>query len=199
MKLLEVYVIKEQTAHDVMKSLKPVSINVLKNWLRMSIPTMIYSKMICSRAVKVCSNISHSFSSESVSRGIPVFMMRVPGHVFNVAITENGMYKIDLSDIQFRMPKISDDELDDDDPFGDYAAVEKALKQVSENPFSAIKIEKIDASLEDLEYEKDNVFMFDKIRTSLDKVISGNSKIAKTELDKIFMSKSNDSILNVIK
>jgi len=130
--------------------LRPMSPSSLRQWLERLIPPLIYQRMVCSRAVKVCSTISPVASQVSLERGYPIFVKQVPGHFYNVAITPSSIYKVDLSAIQFRVGKIAstyaEDDDDEDDPFGEERAIYDLIEEVGNNPYLAVEIKELPPS-----------------------------------------------------
>ncbi len=170
-----------------------MSLGELKTWLREAIPVMIFSRMVCSRAVKVCSIISPAFSRSSLDKGHPIYVGLRPGHVFNVAVTDQGLYKVDISDIQFRLPPV---DKDDEGSRSEMKTISKVLKDVSRNPYSAVKIEKFHGSIDDLVEPDGEVFDYDEAKQWADEAAAGKAGYVFPEYEDIFMTSANDSILN---
>lgn len=101
----------------------------LKAFLDEVVPVLVYDEMIRTGAVKVCGSISDTFASLAASRGFEAYVIPLYGHFVNEVVTTNGVFRVDLSAIQF-------DCMDEDD-------VLPALRKVTEDPFAAITVTRV--------------------------------------------------------
>lgn len=109
----------------------------MEDWLKESIPVMVLGWILSSGITKTCSSISPAFASISDSFGIPMYVKKVPNHFFNIGISKNFVWKIDLSYCQFEIGTLSNE---DDDIVDNYFL---RLREISKNPYMASIIEKI--------------------------------------------------------
>jgi hypothetical protein len=105
-------------------------------FLNSIVPKLIHKYMILSGSMKVCSGISPDFAEIACTKGFPVFIDHVPGHVRNILLTKECPYIIDLSYIQFLCKHDLNDEYTEEEAL-------ESFKKLYKNPFLAIKIEKL--------------------------------------------------------
>ena len=98
------------------------------------IPVLVHRFMIGGGAVKVCGAISDAFGSIAKSRGFEVVVADRPNHFVNEISTKDGTYEVDLSAIQFECRGQKD--------------VPKTLLRLTEDPYRAIRIRKLDRPIE---------------------------------------------------
>lgn len=177
----------------------------LKTWLKEAIPVFVFSRVICSFAIKTCSSISPAFSAISLQKKMKIGYTQVPGHVYNVCETKNGWVKIDLTHGQFEIDKMSQQIVDagendeEKDPFGEQEALRRVLLRASKNPFSIVKIEFLPHPPENITYAKENEgFDYELAKRTLDRVLQGRQKITVPELEKAFGTELDDSMLSVL-
>lgn len=101
----------------------------LQAFLDEVVPVLVYDEMIRTGAVKVCGSISDTFASIAASRGFEAYVIPLYGHFVNEVVTTNGVFRIDLSAIQF-------DCMDEED-------VLPALRRVAKDPFAAIEVTRV--------------------------------------------------------
>jgi hypothetical protein len=110
-----------------------------KSFLDALIPKLIHKYILLSGTMKVCSSISPDFAEMAATNGFAVFTEKVPNHFRNVVLTTEGPFAVDLSYIQFLC------QWDLRDPSTKKEGL-KAYKELRQNPWKAIKIEKLPMS-----------------------------------------------------
>ncbi len=156
----------------------------LKEWA----PAIIYAYMLRSRALKVCSNISPAFAIFANSKDFATFIDRIPGHVYNVVLTLDGFFKVDLSAIQFEFCLGDDDDTDDKE-------MDRLLSKAAKNPLSIIKISKYETSVSGLEIppKPNKETYFDPVNT-----IEKAKKLLSLPPEKRYRIAPNDKYLNMM-
>ena len=109
------------------------SLEELKSFLKEAIPVMVLTDLVRCKSLKVCSGISPGFTELANKRGFMTVTKSVPGHFYNIVFTDSGPVKVDLSHVQFERATHYDDEEGQEE-------VNRLLKKVTLNPFSAVKI-----------------------------------------------------------
>ena len=129
-------VIRGLLKEELEKSHYP-SFSQFKIWLDDNIGKLIHKYMLRTKSMKVCSTISPEFIEIARDAGFTVGIARAPGHVYNVVLTSEGPYKVDLSAIQFVCKHDISDRENRKEIIANY-------KNLRSNPSSAISIEKLD-------------------------------------------------------
>lgn len=107
-----------------------------KTFLDSLIPKLVHKYLILSGSMKNCSGISPDFAEIGAQAGFPVIVDFSPGHQYNVVLTTEGPYKVDLTYIQFTCNHDwNDDEAREE--------VMKNYRELYRNPSKAVKIEKL--------------------------------------------------------
>ena len=135
--------VKEIASYYPNVSLK--SFSDFNSWLNSVIPKLIHKYMIATKSMKVCSTISADFAEIAADKGFPVGVLKIPGHHFNVAFTSDGLYKIDLSAIQFVCKHDITDRKNRKEVIENY-------KKLYNDPFSAIEVNKMPSKIIDFEF-----------------------------------------------
>lgn len=103
-------------------------------FLKRYVPTIIRKYLVGTRSVKNCSGVSPDFAEFAAQFGFAVVSEKIPGHMRNIFLSEDGPYLIDLSYIQFTCGYKG---------YGDDDVLIKTLQEIFHNPFKAVKIEKL--------------------------------------------------------
>lgn len=114
----------------------------LMKFLQIVVPFLIKDRIVDRCALKQCSEVAPLFTYFAEKEGFQTKTVQVPNHYYSIVKTSDGVYKIDLTYIQFMMP---DGVYEGDEEY--YEELQKLLKKASDNPFSVVKIEKIDDHL----------------------------------------------------
>lgn len=170
--------------------LAPDTPQQLQAWLVELVPPLILQRMVCAGAVKVCSTISPIASQVSLENGMALVVRSVPGHFYNVGLTTQGPFKVDLTAIQFEVPKLArwhaehgDDDEDEDDPFGEHRAVYELLERVAKNPFDAIVVEPMDkAPIDGIAIPYDESFDLERAKRYVARLRRGRRRTALEQL-----------------
>lgn len=117
-------------------NIKLKSFNEFEKFLSKAVPILIKSYMVSGKAVKVCSSISPDFAEIAANNGFAVLTETVPGHYRNIFISDECPYVIDLSYIQFTCGYTGYNQ----------EKLFETLKEIYNDPFKAIKIEKLPQS-----------------------------------------------------
>jgi hypothetical protein len=112
------------------------SFNSFKLFLDNLVPKLVHKYLILSGSMKNCSGISPDFSEIAVQSGFPVLTMIEPGHQLNLVLTTDGPYSVDLSHIQFLCKHEANNKEERQEVLKNY-------KKLYDNPFLALKIEKL--------------------------------------------------------
>ncbi len=105
----------------------------LLSFINQVVPPLIYQYMIVGRTTKACSGISPSFGVLANEAGFAVFLSRLPGHIVNVSLCSDGIFQIDLSNIQFQV----------DSNQKEWKEHQRLLQMVARDPFAAIQITRL--------------------------------------------------------
>jgi hypothetical protein len=108
----------------------------LTAFLRRAVPDLVYSHIIQAGSLRQCGSISDALGTIARSEGFDAFVASRPGHFYNVVQVEDGVFKVDLSAIQFEFDRWTDDE---------DAEMERLLTLIAKDPFRAIKVRRIDS------------------------------------------------------
>ncbi len=115
------------------------SFSEFEGFLNSILPKLIHKYMLSTLSMKVCSGISPDFAEIAASRGFAVLVEKIPGHVRNILLASDGPYIIDLSYIQFLCKHDLSNKQERDQAIQSY-------KELYQNPFKAIKVEKMPES-----------------------------------------------------
>lgn len=120
----------------------------LHRFLEKVVPSLVYTFIVRAHSLKACSGISPAFERVAAKYGLNAPVVNDPqrSHVYNVVRTKDGIYKVDLSAIQFTHrdriralekahPHVDHDDLHD-------MALDAILSEVRKNPFSAVHVER---------------------------------------------------------
>jgi len=140
--------VKEHILSDIQRAFPDVGLRTeeeLRAWLDEAVPTMVRHWLLSSRTLKVCSGISPDFAEIGAAHGFPVVTVRVPGHFYNAALTTEGALLIDLSAAQFEVCRAGLRDFDPDEiDSPEYKHLEEVFERIERDPFSAVRIERID-------------------------------------------------------
>lgn len=115
----------------------------LDKFLERSVPILVKRYILDARALKACSVIAPAFAFYAREAGFEAFYKEVPRHFISVVYTSDGPFVVDLSYIQFEFcPNYEDPSLPEDDDGGraERRELERLLRKVEEDPFSAIQV-----------------------------------------------------------
>jgi hypothetical protein len=185
--------------------LAPDTPQQLQSWLVELVPPLILQRMVCAGAVKVCSTISPVASQVSLEHEMALIVRAVPGHFYNVALTTHGPFKVDLSAIQFEVPKLArwyadhgdeDEDEDEDDPFGEHRAVYELLERVAQNPFDAILVEPLPPTpMSGIAVPYDESFNFDHAKRYVARIRKGRRR---TALERLALLREDPATLEAL-
>jgi hypothetical protein len=139
---------KEHILRDIQKAFPEVRLpaeSELLAWLDEAVPTMVRHWLISARTLKVCGGVSPDFAEIAAAHGFPVVTVSAPGHFYNVALTQEAALLIDLSAAQFEVQRAGLCDFDVDELEGpDYQHLLNVFERIERDPFSAVRIERID-------------------------------------------------------
>jgi hypothetical protein len=112
----------------------------LDSFLNKEVPYFVHKHILLTKSVRQCGATSDAFATVAKANGFDAYVGSVPGHFLNYVQTADGVFKVDLTAIQF--------EFDHHAAAGGDAAqraeMGRLMSMVAHDPFRAIKVEKVD-------------------------------------------------------
>ena len=102
------------------------------------IPKLVHKYILFAGTMKNCSGASADFAEIATQAGFPTLVRLVPRHQYNVVLTADGPYKVDLTAIQF----LCKHDLHTDDP-EELAETLENYRQLRLAPDNAVVIERL--------------------------------------------------------
>lgn len=117
----------------------------LRKLLRETVPFIVHTQMVNARSLKACSSVSPLFEYFAKKGGFIVVTASIPGHFFNVVLTRQSTWRVDLSAIQFRcsvsMPFVDQDDKEAWDKWE--ARSDEIWNRLIKHPSEAVDIERL--------------------------------------------------------
>jgi len=121
----------------------------LNKFLHQVVPQLVDRYIIQSQSIKACSSISPAFEVLAKQAGFPTQTEDTGRHVVNYVTTSDGVFRIDLSAIQFDFCPDYNVEWSERDFAGDdphRVEVQRLLDIVKKDPMQAIDVRSVDDS-----------------------------------------------------
>jgi hypothetical protein len=111
----------------------------LESFLAKSVPYFTYRYLIEAGSLRQCGSISDAFATVAKDAGFEAYVSSRPGHFLNVVKTNDGVFEVDLSAIQFEFDRHAARESDE----AEDREMTRLMKIIAEDPFRAIKVRRI--------------------------------------------------------